>query len=292
MKYNVGITVFTPTFNRAYILEKLYKSLLNQTDKSFEWVIVDDGSTDNTKALVDKFIEEKKIDITYVYTENGGKSAAFNKGVLYAKYNLFFCVDSDDYLSDNCVESLNKINLRIKDDKKIVGIIAYRENIAGKNKFVENVKKDYIRLSELYAKYNYRGETALAFKTNLLKENPFPIIKGDKFITESWLYDRLDRIGKSYFLQKVIYYCQYLDDGYTKNDAEIIRKNVKSFIIFSEQRMDIAIYLKTKLKGALYYNVCNIINKSKIKYIFHKHFLLIVATIIPAYIYYLKKFKK
>lgn len=293
MKSDFGITVCTPTYNRAYTLKKLYESLVNQTNKEFEWLIIDDGSNDNTQELVKSFIKESKIEIRYYYKENGGKSSAFNKGVEYANKNLFFCVDSDDYLADNCIELFNNINMEIKNKDDVVGIIAFRENVTTKNNYPKKIEKKYIALSELYAKLKYKGETALAYKTSLLKQNPFPIIKGNKFITESWLYDRLDKIGKSYFLQEKVYFCQYLDDGYTKNDSDILKKNVNSFLLFSEQRMDIGLYFKTRLKGAVYYNVCNFVKKTSLtKHVFHKHFFMIVGTLIPSYIYYMKKFKK
>ena len=92
------MTVFTPTYNRAYILPKLYDSLCQQTVKSFEWLIVDDGSVDNTQELVEKWIEEKKIEIRYFKQANGGKQRAHNLGVEKSKEEIFVCVDSDDYV--------------------------------------------------------------------------------------------------------------------------------------------------------------------------------------------------
>ncbi|MBO5137511.1 MAG: glycosyltransferase family 2 protein [Spirochaetaceae bacterium] len=101
------VTIFTPTYNRAYSLSQLYKSLCSQTSSDFEWIIVDDCSSDNTKSLVREWIEEKKISITYfLQPQNGGKHRAINKGVELAKGELFFIVDSDDFLTDDAVESI------------------------------------------------------------------------------------------------------------------------------------------------------------------------------------------
>ena len=97
------VTIFTPTYNRAYIIGKLYGSLLEQTDRNFEWLIVDDGSTDNTRELIGSFIREDRISIRYFRQENGGKHRAINRGVREAAGELFFIVDSDDQLTPEAV---------------------------------------------------------------------------------------------------------------------------------------------------------------------------------------------
>ena len=98
------ITIFTPTYNRGYIIEKLYLSLCNQTSNEFEWLVFDDGSTDNHLDLIERFIADNKINIRYIYKENGGKHTAINLGVKNANGELFFIVDSDDYLTPDAVE--------------------------------------------------------------------------------------------------------------------------------------------------------------------------------------------
>src|SRR5690554_5941382 len=104
------ITIFTPTYNRAKTLPRLYNSLKNQTNQNFEWVIVDDGSSDNTEELVSNWINEKNISITYYKQVNGGKHRAINKGLDLAKGELFFMVDSDDYLTKDSLETINTYN--------------------------------------------------------------------------------------------------------------------------------------------------------------------------------------
>ena len=116
------ITVFTPTYNRAYILPRLYKSLLRQTNKQFEWIIVDDGSTDNTEEKVNNWIKENKIKIKYYKQENQGKMIAHNKGVEKSEGELFVCVDSDDYLTDNAIEIITKKWLKVRKINDCIGI--------------------------------------------------------------------------------------------------------------------------------------------------------------------------
>ena len=97
----VKFTIFTPTYNRKEFLTKLYGSLKKQTYKDFEWIVVDDGSSDGTKEIVQNFIDEKKLDIKYYYKENGGKQRAYNYGAEKACGELFICLDSDDeYVAD------------------------------------------------------------------------------------------------------------------------------------------------------------------------------------------------
>ena len=120
------VTVFTPTYNRAYTLERLYNSLVEQTNNSFVWLIVDDGSTDNTAQLVNKFIAENKINIQYHCQENAGKSQAHNKGVALCETELFVCVDSDDYLAPNAIERVTHHWNYAKSLENCIGIFALR----------------------------------------------------------------------------------------------------------------------------------------------------------------------
>ena len=119
------VTVFTPAYNRAYTLGRLYESLLKQTDKRFCWLIVDDGSTDQTEELVSNWIKENRIDIEYYKQENQGKPAAHNTGVELTKTELFTCVDSDDYLTDNAVGEI--LNAWERKTDGCIGILGYIE---------------------------------------------------------------------------------------------------------------------------------------------------------------------
>lgn len=117
------ITVFTPTYNRGYIIENLYKSLQRQTYKNFEWVVIDDGSNDNTKDLLDKWTSESnEFDIVYKKVVNGGKHRAINRALNYSKGRLFFIVDSDDYLTDDALEKILKWEDTIRKKENFIGV--------------------------------------------------------------------------------------------------------------------------------------------------------------------------
>lgn len=288
---NFGVTIFTPTYNRQSTLERLYKSLLIQTNKQFEWLIVDDGSTDNTRQLINSWINDDLISIRYIYQENQGKPAAHNTGVLNSNYNLFMCVDSDDYLVENAVEKINEINSRIYQDDSVIGIISYKCNVKDEKKRTKTINTEFITVSKLYLKYHYKGELALAYKTDILIENLFPRIDGEKFIPEAYLYDRLDNIGVLYLLQNNTYLYEYMNDGYTKNSADLLKNNVEGYILFSKQRLEISNIMENRIKGAIQYNIANLIKNENLKYMKNKYVLLLLLTFIPSYMYYLKKYK-
>ena len=293
MKKNLkkGVTIFTPTYNREKTLPRLYESLLHQNSNDFEWLIVDDGSIDNTKKIIDSFQAEKKIKIRYIYQKNQGKSSAYNLGVKNAKYNLFFCVDSDDFIGNNVIDEINKVNEIIIDKMDVVGIMGYKKNISCDKKNIKTVPKDYLTVSELYRRYHFNDEIALIYKTNLLIDYPFPVIKGEKFIPEGYLYDQLDLIGTCYFIKNNIYYYEYQSDGYTNNSASLLKNNINGYILYSKNRLENSLLWENKVRGAIQYNIANLIAKNGPAYLKNKNILLLLLTFIPSYIFYLNKYK-
>lgn len=222
------LTIFTPTFNRAYCLRNLYESLLQQDKDSFIWLVVDDGSTDNTKELINGFIRENRIEIKYYYQDNAGKMAAHNKGAKICETDLFMCLDSDDTLSSNAVSTLCAFWESVRHKEDIAGIVAPRKMInENGNEVVAGTSipdVEYSTLSGLY-KLGYRGETALAFKTDVLRQFPFKIFKGEKFISEGSAYMQIDKFYKLAILDVPMMVCLYRNDGYTCN---AIRHQVNS----------------------------------------------------------------
>lgn len=220
------ITVFTPTYNRKGELRKLYESLLRQTVGDFIWMIVDDGSTDGTEEVVQKWIDESKVAMQYYFQENSGKMVAHNKGVLSCTTELFVCVDSDDYLVDNAIEQILRHYEAIRKDESLCGIVAYRSNSI--NSFPCGI--EYSTLSDLYHK-GFKGETTLVFKTSVLKCYLFKVFEGEKFIPESFVYNQIDDNYKYLVLRKTLTIAEYKDDGYTKNAVAIAYNNPKGYAL-------------------------------------------------------------
>ena len=209
-----------------------------QTSNQFEWVIVDDGSTDNTKEIVSNWINEGKIDIRYIYQPNAGKPVAHNRGAVEAKGDMFVCVDSDDCLVPDAITSiLNCINI-IQSKKDLVGILAFRMHTD--NTPITRITDNSVKactLSGAYKKHGLSGDTMLIFKTDVVRKFEFPIVAGEKFIPEGYLYNKIDKIGKLFILRKYLYVCEYLDDGYTKNVSKLIFNNYKSYVIHINARL-------------------------------------------------------
>ncbi|WP_290459324.1 glycosyltransferase family 2 protein [Romboutsia ilealis] len=216
--YKYKFTIFTPTYNRAYILENLYDDLKKQTFKDFEWLIVDDGSTDNTKELIDRFINDNKIDIKYIYKENGGKHTAINTGAKKAQGELFFIVDSDDGLVENSLEiANNEWNLIDKKEEfsSIVGLCIHENNEIIGTKMPED--KKVCRFTDLYFKYGVKGDKSIIFRSDIIKKYPFPESKEVKFLPESIVWHEISKKYLSKCINKPMIIREYLDDGLTNN---------------------------------------------------------------------------
>ncbi|WP_349763454.1 glycosyltransferase family A protein [Fusobacterium sp. SYSU M8D902] len=284
----MGITIVTPTYNRGYIIENLYFSLCKQTNKNFEWVIVDDGSVDNTKELINKFIQENKIQIKYFYQKNSGKALAHNEGVKLASMELFTCVDSDDCLVENAVETILKRWEKIKIDA--IGILAKRMTYEGKDITITNLKdKEIFFLREAYESKKLKGDTFIIFKTSIIKNYSFPKFNGEKFVPEDYLYDQTEKMGKLSFFNKSLYKCNYLKDGYTKNINKIIANNPKGYRAFLEQRIELSTRLKNKFINLIKYTSISFVIKEDF---FHKNYRFMnLLTLIPGYLVYILRFK-
>ena len=260
MEQNGLLTIFTPTYNRAYILEKLYVSLCKQTVSAFEWLIVDDGSTDNTESLVSEWMNENKIVIRYIKQGNGGKQRAHNTGVENARGELFVCVDSDDYVTDNFAEAhLMKLS-KIRGDTTIAGIVSLQAHSDGNpigTYFPEGLKKT--TLLDLYGKHKFKGDATLAYYTSVLKQYPFKVADGEKFIGETYVYSQIDQKYELSILPEILLIKEYLPDGYTTNVRKLTKKNPKSYMMLKRQAIVFSTTLKEKYENTILYGVgCHI----------------------------------
>lgn len=233
------ITIFTPTYNRANLLPRLYQSLCGldfdfnidvdsdaNLDFNFEWLVVDDGSTDDTEEIVRGFIEEKKIPIRYFKKQNGGKHTAINVGVELAKGELFFIADSDDYLPMDALQVVMEEYLKVKDDATIGGV-------AGLDKYADGcivgngLTCDFIDCNAMDIRYKYHvtGDMKEVFRTEVLKEFPFPEIECERFCPEQLVWFRIAQKYKLHYFNKPIYIAEYQEGGIT---AGITRARMKS----------------------------------------------------------------
>lgn len=269
------ITVFTPTYNRGYIIENLYKSLQRQTFKDFEWLVVDDGSTDNTKELFDKWKkEDNNFNIRYYKKENGGKHRAINYGLDKARGELFFTVDSDDYLTNDALEKINKWESELDKNKKFAGIVA---NIGhSENETINNLFKEEHLDLDLLQRYTYNengknvldGERAYIFYTDIHRLYRYPEFDGENFMTEAVVWNRMANDGYLVrYFNDIIWIFEYLEDGLTKAGNKLFLNNPRGYGLWLKEK---AIFEKQSFykRMKLYYNFyCELYKLYDIEYI-------------------------
>ena len=227
------ITVLTATYNRSQTLLRLFQSLLAQTHRDFEWVIVDDGSTDETQAFFDRYLKSSNdLNITIIRQENGGKHSAINRGVALSKGKWVLIVDSDDALVPDAIETIcaavSGSNI------ETVGF-CYRKAFFD-NRMVgrEVLSNDgYIITTPTDAGKIFCGDLAYVFRTDVMREKEFPIFPGEKFVPELYIWNKIGDEGQLiFFTEKVIYLCEYLEDGYSRNFSFYLKNNPRGFFVF------------------------------------------------------------
>lgn len=266
MENKEWLTICTPTFNRSHTLSRVYKSLKNQSLKNFIWLIIDDGSVDDTKVLVEKLKKESEFKIFYVYKENGGRHTALNLAYKLIKTEFVLNLDSDDELSDKAIETLYKTYRFIKKRQdylrfwSITGrcIDSVSNKIISK-KFPKNIntligKKQHKLITKLY------GEKCCCRKVDILKKYPFPEIPGIKFIPEDLVWETINKIYDQYCINDVLrIYHTESEDSLCKGN---IHNNTKwksayiGYLFYINECFDQIIYNRKVLYAVLNYLRC------------------------------------
>lgn len=246
------LTIFTPTYNRAQLLHSLYESLCIQRYKNFEWIIIDDGSCDNTKDVVNTFISEGKLDLKYIYQENQGKHRAINKALELAKGKLFFIVDSDDTLTPDALEWVWAEYSKIKEYKDFAGISGLcidqnGEKIGGGKDFGQ-IDTDNITFR---FKMQIPGDMSEVYRTDVLREFPFPDIEGEKFCPEALIWNRIATHYKMRYIYKGIKVVKYWPDGLSANITNHRHNSPLSSMMFYSELHQSDIPFLQKVKSAI-----------------------------------------
>lgn len=258
------LCIFTPTYNRAYTLPALYNSLAAQTDRRFYWLVVDDGSTDETETLMEDIKKDSTFHIEYLRQENSGKQIAHNTGVAHCESELFVCVDSDDTVPPDMVESILSLWAQKRNDSHIAGIIGLCGRDAQtplRDEMPQNIAST--TMWDLYYKFKHRGDTALVHRTEVLKRFPFVIAPGEKFIGETFVYHQIDQKYELAVLDKVLIIREYLPDGYTKNVRKITRENPIGYMTLKRMYIDYSDGLLLKYYNTILYLVGCILSNTK-----------------------------
>ena len=256
------LTVFTPAYNRAYTLHKCYESLKRQTNKNFKWLIVDDGSTDNTKELVMKWKEEVDFEIKYIYKKNGGMHTAHNTAYENIDTELNVCIDSDDYLTDEAVEIIINEWKRVKNEN-LAGLGALNIFENGKvigTKFPENLKT--AKYFDIYNKHGVKGDKKFIYRTELTRCFPYPEFEGEKYVGLDYKYKKLDEKYEVALVNKVVCIVEYMEDGSSKNMLRQYRNNPKGWCFFRLENLKIPnTSIKYKFKESVHYISSSLILK-------------------------------
>lgn len=249
------ISIVTATYNREILLYRLYESLKNQIIKDFEWIIIDDGSVDNTENVVKNFINEADFLISYVKKENAGKHSALNVGISIAKYDYIFFVDSDDALPNSSIykicEKIKIINNDVRFDK-IAGVCGSKSSFKGEltGSVLENdLVCNYL---DFRYKYNITGDKAEIFKTSILRDFEFPTFSGEKFCPEALVWNRIAVYYDMFFFNDIIYHCEYLKGGLTDRIFEIRKDSPNATLLYYKELFEVKnLNLFTKYKALL-----------------------------------------
>ena len=254
------ISILTPTYNRGKLLLPLYESLKNLTFEDFEWLIVDDGSEDDTEqyalSWIAHNIENAEFPICYIKKSNGGKHTAINRGVREANGELILILDSDDTLPSDSLATIAQYYEQCKGYKDcagVCGLMAHHDGQLIGTGFPKDPMYESALLFRYAEKGNVTGDLLEVYKTSVMREFPFPEIENERFCPESLVWNRIANKYKLFCFNKVIYYRDYLEGGLTSKIVKIrMNSPIASTMTYAEM-LDYNISLKWKIRSAINY---------------------------------------
>ena len=232
------LSILTATYNRANYLPKLYESIKENLKYNVtpEWIIVDDGSTDDTKNIVQGFIEENSIIIKYMYQKNSGKMSAINEAVKMATGDLIVDCDSDDYFINNSLEIIEKYSEKLLNNENLYGLVFLKSEENGEisgNRFTSS--EQITTMFDLYFKEDIGGEKIIVYNSKIRKQYLHQLENNEKFITEARMYHKMDEKYKLLAINEVIEQGSYIDDGYTKNINKTFKQSPYGYYMYFKE---------------------------------------------------------
>lgn len=249
------ITILTPSYNRASLLPRLYDSLCRQTNKDFEWIVVDDGSTDDTREVVASLKEKcgEAFPMSYVYKANGGKHMAINIGAERARGELLFIADSDDLLADDALETVANAWHGIADDDSFAGIAGLDMALDTHEVIGSGLPQEHIDCNAIDIRYRHHvtGDMKEVFRTEVLREFPFPEFPGERFCPEQLVWFRIARRYKLRYINKAIYIADYQPDGITAGITRARMRNSSASMLTYAELTQCPVPFLVKVKAAI-----------------------------------------
>ncbi|MCM1142883.1 MAG: glycosyltransferase family 2 protein [Muribaculum sp.] len=261
------LTIFTPTYNRAHTLPRLFDSLKRQTNRDFEWLVINDGSSDITSALFEDWLAQTHdFPIIYKQVSNGGKNRAINTGLKLASGRYFMILDSDDLLTDEAVEFILKSLTQIDDNQSFIGLSGKKGGLDGVPLGLKSINyndEGYIDCNNLERqKYHLERDMAEVFKTDMLRKYEFKVWPGEKFTPEEVVWNQIALDGyKLRWFNKVIYLCEYQEGGLSDSTWSLLKNNPMGYAMMFDHRMKIHSDLKSRINNAIQYGSCCILAK-------------------------------
>ena len=247
------LTIFTPAYNRAHTLPRLYESLLRQTSQDFEWLIVDDGSADNTEALVNGWIQESRIPIKYVHQQNQGMHGAHNTAYKHIDTYLNVCIDSDDFMPDNAVELIVNFWKR-EGNERYAGLIGLDQIMGGGiigAPFPEDMKETTLMG---YYEAGGSGDKKLVYRTDIIKRYPeYPIFEGEKYVGLAYKYYLVDQDMPLLVCNEILCVVEYQPDGSSFSMFRQYWNNPKGFAFYRKERMKLVASTKRRFIENIHY---------------------------------------
>lgn len=231
------LTIYTPTYNRKHLLPRLYESLKCQTNKSFIWLVIDDGSNDSTEDLIKGYIEEAAISIEYHYKENGGVHTAKNEACRFINTELMVFAPSDCILVKDAVEIiLTNWENKKKDDS--IGIVFHYEDIETGRRigglFPEGVRVNGIGSG---SSYRIKEDKVFVYKSDIYKRSIYPVYEGEKLFPDSWKFYMMYDAGYFELSNQIVIQVEYTDDGYTRNLLKTMANSPKGYFEYNRTRL-------------------------------------------------------
>lgn len=250
------LTIITPTYNRGSTLKRCYLSLKKQNNYNFQWLIIDDGSNDQTKLLVERFKHEtKKFEIDYYYKNNGGKHTALNFSHSFIKGEIVLILDSDDYLVGEAVQIiLNSWEKYFYNDQ--ICCLSFSKGWDDKQALVD-IKKSEIVSNHIDFRINNGlfGDCAETIRTSNFLKFKFPTFDGEKFMTEGVMWMTLGMKYETCYINEIIYIVpRYREDGLTQAGTKMRLKNIKGMLVYCELMLNVRVSLRIRIKYALLKN--------------------------------------
>lgn len=258
------LTVFTPAYNRAHTITRTYESLCAQTSKNFEWLIVDDGSTDNTHELVEKWIDDNRIPIRYIYQENQGMHGAHNTAYKNMTTDLNVCIDSDDAMPDDAVEKIVSFWRSHKDDRnKFAGFVGLDKDMNTGRIIGTEFDRPHTTLQGFYERGG-QGDKKLVYRTEIINRYPeYPLFKGERYVGLAYKYMLIDQDYELLTLNEPLVLVEYQQDGSSVNMYRQYWRNPRGFAFFRKTEMQCTKSLKRRYIVCAHYVSSSIISGNK-----------------------------